>query len=80
MRFIVLKTQVTEKRLVVLGLVELSQKASGVFPKWIDIEEAKTDCVNPEKCDLLSFEDEEIARDFVENYGEPTITYIGVDA
>jgi predicted oxidoreductase (fatty acid repression mutant protein) len=80
MRFIVLKTQVTEKSLDILGLVELSQKSSGVFPKWIDIKEAKTDCTNPEKCDLLSFEDEEVVKDLVENFGEETIAYIGVDA
>jgi hypothetical protein len=83
MRYIILKSEVTEGSLVILGLTELSQKASGTFPKWIDIREAKTDCTNPEKCDLLSFEEEETARALLEDTGmidEANITCIAVDA
>ncbi len=80
MRFIVLKTEVIDGILSVLGLTELSQKAAGITPRWVDFKEAKTDCINPEKCDLLSFENEDSAKDLVESFGEPTIAYLGVDA
>ncbi|MDF0553871.1 hypothetical protein [Kamptonema sp. UHCC 0994] len=80
MRFIILKSEVVDEALVILGLTELSQKASGVTPRWINFKEAKTNCVNPEKCDLLSFEDESVAIDIVESIAEENIAYIGVDA
>lgn len=80
MRFIVLKSEVVDGTLNILGLTELSQRASGITPRWIDLKEAQTNCIHPEKCDLLSFEDENVARDFVENIAEGNIAYIGVDA
>ena len=83
MRFIVLKTEVVDGTLNILGLAELSQRASGVTPRWIDFKEAKTNCINPEKCDLLSFEEEDAVKDILESTGmidEGNIAYIGVDA
>lgn len=83
MRYIILKTEVSEGRLTVLGLAELSQKASGVTPRWIDLKEAKTNCVAPEDCDLLSFEEEDDIQTILESTGmidEGNITYIGVNA
>jgi hypothetical protein len=69
MRYIILKSEVVEGSLVFSGLTELSQKASGIFPRWADIREAKTDCINPEKCDLLSFEEEETVKELLEKIG-----------
>jgi hypothetical protein len=83
MRYIILKSEVSEGSLVILGLAELNQKASGITPKWLDIREAKTDCANPEKCELLSFEEEETVKELLENTGmidEGNITFIAVDA
>ncbi len=60
MRFIVLRSSVTEKGQVVLeGLASISQKPSGVVATWIDFSEATTNCLVPEKCDLLSFTDKD---------------------
>jgi hypothetical protein len=83
MRHIILKSEVVEGSLVILGLVGLSQKASGISPQWVDIREAKTDCINPEKCDLLSFEEEEMVKELLERTGmidEANIASIAVDA
>lgn len=83
MRYIILKTEVIEGELTILGLVELSQKASGTTPRWIDFKEAKTNCLDPEKCDLLSLEEENVAQEILDSTGmidEGNITYIGVDA
>jgi hypothetical protein len=83
MRYIILKTEVVDGSLTLLGLTELSQKASGFASRWIDIKEAKADCSSPEKCDFLSFEEEDIAQQLLEDTGmvdEVNITYIGVDA
>lgn len=83
MRFVVLKTEVVDGALNILGLTELSQRASGLIPRWIDFKLAKTDCVNPEKCDLLSFEEESEAKEITEKItlvDGGNIAYIGVDA
>lgn len=83
MRYIILKSEVSEGKLTILGLTELSQKASGITPRWIDLKEAKTNCVVPGNCDLLSFEEENDIQELLENTGmidEGNITYIGVDA
>lgn len=83
MRYIILKSEVSEGKLVILGLAELSQKASGTILKWIDLKEAQTNCIVPSKCDLLSFEEEGDIQELFENTGmneEGNVTYIGVDA
>jgi hypothetical protein len=58
MRFIVLRSQVTKDgELILQGLTSLIQKSGGITDGWINISEAFTNCITPEKCDLLSFED-----------------------
>ncbi|MEG4371640.1 hypothetical protein QUB29_19480 [Microcoleus sp. B4b_D2] len=83
MRFIVLKTEVSaENTLNVFGLTEISHKASSVTPKWIDLRQAKTDCLTPENCDLLSFDDEDEVAEALEEMGlsdDSNISFIGVD-
>lgn len=55
-RYIVLRTQVTaEGTLAIYGLREVVQRASGFLFNWVDFREAKTNCSEPDKCDLLSF-------------------------
>lgn len=83
MRYIILKSEVVEGSLVFSALTELSQKASGIFLQWADIRGAKTDCINPEKCDLLSFEEEETVKGLLERTGmidKANVVFIAVDA
>ncbi|MDB9514742.1 hypothetical protein PN499_26415 [Kamptonema animale CS-326] len=83
MRFVVLKTQVTDSgTLAIHALSEVTQSASGFTPKWIEFAEAKTNCIEPEKCDLLSFSTvEEVKALLVESKmtEQGNIAYIGVD-
>lgn len=82
MRYIFLKSGVVDGRLNILGLKELSYRASGMTPVWINFCQAKTDCIHPEKCDLLSFDSEEDAKDLLEKTGmedDSTIVFLGVD-
>lgn len=84
MRFIVLKTEVSaEHTLNILGLAEINYKSSKITPTWIDFKKAITDCSNPEKCELLSFEDEDEIAEILENIDmsdDSTVCFIGVDA
>lgn len=83
MRFIVLRSAVTEKGTLVLhGLTSLTQKPSGVMDGWIDITEAVTNCIEPEKCDLLSFDDKEELEENLELWeiAAENVTIIGVEA
>lgn len=83
MRFIVLKSFVTEKGdLGFRGLSSLTQKPSGTVDGWIDLSEAKTNCLEPEKCDLLSFEDRDQLESDLEIWGidGENVTIIGVEA
>lgn len=60
MRFIVLRTvATTEGKVLLHALTSITHRASGVVDGWIDLSEANTNCINPEKCDLLSFEDKD---------------------
>lgn len=82
MRYIFLKSEVVDGQLSILGLKELSYRASGMTPVWINFCEAKTDCRHPEKCDFLSFDSEEDAKDLLEKTGmedDSTIVCLGVD-
>ncbi len=82
MRYIFLKTEVVDGRLSLSGLNALNRRASGVTFVWIDFLEAKTDCVHPEKCDFLSFDSEEEAKQILEETGmedDLTIACVGVD-
>jgi hypothetical protein len=83
MRLVVLKSSVNEKgRLVLHGLNSITQKSFGVIAQWLDLEEANTNCIEPEKCDLLSFEDKDQLEEDLEVWGiaAENVTVIGVEA
>jgi hypothetical protein len=83
MRYIILKTDIIDSNLVIFGLAEISQKASGFTPKWIDIKNAKINHLKPEECDFLSFDGEDEVDSFLESTGmcdDPTIAFVGVNA
>lgn len=84
MRYVILKTQVTDSgTLAIHALSEVTQSASGFTPKWIEFAEAKTNCIEPEKCDLLSFSTvEEVKALLFESKmtEQGNIAYVGVDA
>lgn len=70
MRFIVLRSAATEDGKIILhGLTSLTQKASGIVDGWIDLAEAHTNCIEPEKCDLLSFDDRDQLEEDLELWG-----------
>ena len=82
MRFIVLRSLVTEEgKLVFFALNSITQTPSAVVDGWIDLAEAKTNCREPEKCDLLSFEDSEQLAEDLELWGiaAENVAIIGVE-
>lgn len=82
MKFLVLRSTATEKgNLVLHGLTSITQKASGIVDGWIDLAEATTNCIEPEKCDLLSFDDKEQLEEDLENWGilAENVAIIGVE-
>jgi hypothetical protein len=84
MRYIILKTEVNldNGNLDILGLSGINKKPSGDTPEWFNLKEAKTNCLNPRQCDILSFEDVEKVEDFLESSNmedDETIVCVGVD-
>jgi len=82
-RFIVLRCLVAEENKIILeGLTGINQKPSGVMATWINFFEATTNYTEPEKCDLLSFEDKEELEENLELWelvGD-NVTILGVDS
>ena len=82
MRFIVLRASATKEGSVVFhGLTSITQKASGVVDEWMRLTEAQTNCIDPEKCDLLSFTDKDELEEQLENWGilAENVAIIGVE-
>jgi len=82
MRFIVLKSLVKEGKLVLQGLSSITQKPSGAVDEWLDLAKANTNCLEPEKCDLLSFEDKDQLEEDLDCWGiadAENIAIIGVE-
>ncbi len=82
MRYIALRTQLEDEGKVgIQGLAGFSQRASGFTFDWIDLKEAKTNYLDPERCDLISFEDkDELLENFETWEFDETVSAIGVDA
>jgi hypothetical protein len=82
MRFIVLRSSVTtEGQLVIEGLSALTQKPSGVVHAWSNLSTSVTNCFEPKKCDLLSFEHkDQLERDLeLWDLSAENVAIIGVD-
>jgi len=82
MRYIVLRSLVgKDGSLVLYGLTSITQKASGVIDGWIDLSKASINCLAPEKCDLLSFDEKEHLESDLQLWGLNTddIAIIGVE-
>ncbi len=81
-RFILLKTNVSESgSLELLGLSQIIKKSSGTVFIWINFAEAKTNCHEPDKCDFVSFEEEDEVVELLEGGEiEGNVAYIGVNA
>lgn len=81
MRYIVLRTLLKPEGAVCIeGLTSIEQRASGITSRWINLEEAKTNYWQPEKCDLLSFEDRSDLEENIELWGfDDTVGILGVD-
>ncbi|WP_293128877.1 hypothetical protein [Microcoleus sp. bin38.metabat.b11b12b14.051] len=84
MRFILLKTECnSDGTISFFGANQSIRRASGNSINWIDLKEAKTNTIEPDLCDLLSFDDADSAADFLneaEMVGVENIVVIGVDA
>lgn len=82
MRYIVLRTVTDGSQVTLEALISLTHKASGIEANWIKFEKASTNCLEPEKCSLLSFGEDE--RDDLEENLElwgfdNTVAIIGVE-
>ena len=84
MRFILLKAECNSDGTVsFFGANQSIRRASGNSINWIDLKEAKTNTIEPDLCDLLSFDDADSAADFVEDAemaDMENVSVIGVDA
>ena len=81
MRYIVLRTVATaEGKVILYALTSITQKASGAVDGWIEFSEAKTNCIDPAQCDLLSFEDKDQLEEDLEswNIAAENVAIIGV--
>lgn len=84
MRFILLKTECnSDGTISFFGANQSVRRASGNSINWIDLREAKTNTIEPDLCDLLSFDDAESAADFLcdaEMSDVENICVVGVEA
>lgn len=83
MKFIVLKASVTEEgSLLLQALTSITQKASGVASEWIDFQKAETNCRDPQKCDLLSFDERDELEQSLEIWeiAAENVAILGVEA
>ena len=83
MRHIVLRSSVNEEGTLTLeALASLTQRSSGTIAEWVDFKEAQTNCIDPAKCGLLSFEDEDELKENLELWGiaAENVASIGVEA
>lgn len=82
MIFVILKSTVTpEGALIFHALTSITQKASGIVDDWIELSKAKTNCIDPEKCDLISFTDKDKLEEDLELWGiaAENVAIIGVE-
>lgn len=82
MRFVVLKSTITpEGTLIIHALTSITQKASGIVDDWIELSKAQTNCIDPEKCDLISFTDKDQLEKDLELWGiaAENVAIIGVE-
>ena len=82
MRFIVLRSLTIEGGKIILeGLVSLTQKSSGVVAIWADFSKIITNWITPEKSDLLSFEDKDQLEENLELWqiAAENVAILGVD-
>lgn len=84
MRFVLFKTECnSDGTISFFGANQSIRRASGNSINWIDLREAKTNTIDPDSCDLLSFDDAESAADFLDDAemtGVENICVIGVEA
>jgi hypothetical protein len=84
MRFILLRTECnSDGTISFFGASQYVRRASGNSINWIDLREAKTNTIDPDSCDLLSFDDNESAvalLDDAEMSGVDNICIVGVEA
>ena len=78
MRYIIVKAEANaDGTLSFLGAHQFSQKGSKKSIEWIDLKTAATNTIDPEQCDLLSFENKDTAESLVESL-EPELENIAV--
>jgi len=84
MRFILLKTECnSDGTISFFGANQSVRRTSGNSINWIDLSEAKTNTLEPDLCDLLSFDDADSATDFLDDTEMSdieSVSIIGVDA
>lgn len=83
MRFIVLRSTVDQEGVLVLhALSSITQKASGIIDGWVELAEAKTNCIDPKKCDLLSFTDKDQLEEDLELWeiAAENVAILGVES
>lgn len=87
MRFILLKTECnSDGTISFFGANQSVRRASGNSINWVDLNEAKTNTLEPDLCDLLSFDDADSVTEFLEETemsdmsDMENVSIIGVDA
>jgi len=84
MRFILLKTECnSDGTISFFGANHSVRRASGTSFNWMDLNEVKTNTLEPDLCDLLSFDNAESATECLEEAemsDMENVSIIGVDA
>lgn len=66
MRYIILKTEISnDGSIAISGMHRITHRPSGISVDWINVNDAKTNTVEPAFCDFLSFEEKETAEEIL---------------
>ncbi|WP_293335946.1 hypothetical protein [Microcoleus sp. CAWBG58] len=84
MRYIIIKTEPNSNGTIsFLGAHKATRKGSKSSIEWIDLKSATTNTIDPDACDLLSFDEMSEAEELLEDVGEndtESTAIMGVDA
>jgi hypothetical protein len=82
MRYIAIKTEVnSDGSITISGMHKITRGSSGVSAEWIDVKIAKTNTIEPSKCDFISFDDKESATEVLleADLDSDNIVVVGVE-
>lgn len=79
MRYIIIKNESnSDGTISFFGAHQATRKGSKNSIEWIDLQLAKTNTIDPDACDLLSFGEMSEAEELLEATGEDEVENVGI--